>query len=351
MKILKFGCIGCGGMGALHVLNARHVPGLEVIAYADADPQRAQEFLKLYGGSYATGSAQRLFDDPELDGVLIQTGERHHPALGIAAARAGKHIFMEKPIAVTIEEALELERAVRAAGVTYLIGLCNRLAPMVRKATELLPKPWMTFGQCTDTVSGQACHNLDLIVHCFHQAPIATIYATGGAYYGLDQHLPADSFIANLKFADGSQACYMQHGTAYNALMGKYSFQLFGKDRSVFLAKRFKECHLSTSLAAPDFSTVFSGPDFSPTRPEAHFKDVRGPHGYMGHYDELVALCDSIRSGAEPPMTVEHARHILQVEKAIFASVTSGQVIDYPAFLARWGTVQPCEREGALVAR
>src|SRR5262249_34165283 len=160
----------------------------------------------------------------------IQTGERYHPALGIAAAKAGKHVFMEKPVAVTVEEALELESVIRRSKVKYLIGLCNRLAPAVKRAKELLPNPWITYGQCTDLVSGQACHNLDLIVHLFHESPLVSVYASGGHYYGMDEHLPADSFIATLRFADGSQACYIQHGKAYNALMTKYSFQLFGKD-------------------------------------------------------------------------------------------------------------------------
>lgn len=201
----------------------------------------------------------------------------------------------------------------------------------------MLPDPWISYGQCTDTVASQAVHNLDLIVHIFHEAPLQTVYATGGHYYGLDAHLPADSFIATLKFADGSQSCYIQHGKAYNALMTKYSIQLFGKDRSVFLAKRFKECHLSTGLNAPDHSTIFAGPDFSPAKPAEHEKDVRGPFGYMGHYDELVAFVAAINNDTEPPMTVEEGRHILQVEKAIFESIETGQVVDYPKFLGKWG--------------
>lgn len=330
-------------MGSLHVLNSKHVPGMQVVAYADVRKEAAEKFLKDFGGEYATSDADRIFGDSSIDGVLIQTGERYHPALGISAARAGKHVFMEKPVAVSVEEALELESVIRKSKVKYLIGLCNRLAPAVKRAKELLPNPWITYGQCSDTVSGQACHNLDLIVHLFHEAPLATVYASGGRAYGLDEHLPVDSFIATLRFADGSQACYIQHGKAYNALMTKYSFQLFGKDRSVFLARRFKECHLSTNNKAPEFSTVFAGPDFTATNAAEHYKDVRGPHGYMGHYDELVALTQAIRNDTEPPMTIEHGRHVLQVEKAIFEAVTSGTIVDYPKFLARWGTKQPCE--------
>jgi len=341
MKELRFGCIGCGGMGRLHVCNSKYIPGMQVVAFADVVKEKAVRFLERFGGEYATDDPAKIFSDQSIDGVLIQTGEEHHPGLGIAAARAGKHIFMEKPIARTVEEALELEREVRAAKIKYLIGLCNRLAPGVIRAKELLPDPWITFGQCTDLVSGQACHNLDLIVHKFHQAPLVTVYAAGGHCYDLDPHLAADSFIATLRFADGSQACYIQHGKAYNALMSKYSFQLFGKDRCVFLAKRFKECWLSTTLKAPDFGYTFSGPDFSPADTDPHYKNVRGPHGYMGHYDELVALCRAIRNDTEPPMTVEDGRHVLQVEKAILESITTGRVIDYVEFLSRWGALQP----------
>ena len=61
----------------------------------------------------------------------------------------------------------------------------------------------------------------------------------------------------------------------------------------------------------------------------------------MGHCDELVALCEAIRNDTKPPMTVEEGRHVLQVEKAILESVSTSQVIDYPKFLARWGTAQP----------
>jgi predicted dehydrogenase len=336
MKTLRFGAIGCGGMGSLHVLNSKHIPGMQVVAYADVKRENADKFLKDFGGEYATADIDRMIGDKSLDGVLIQTGERHHPSIGIAAARAGKHIFMEKPIAVTVEEAIELEKEVNKSKVKYIIGLCNRLAPAVKKAKEMLPNPWISMGQTSDLVSGQACHNLDLIVHLFHQSPLKSIYASGGHYYNMDLHLPCDSFVSVLKFADGTQSTYVQHGKAYNALMTKYSIQLFGKDRSVFLARRYKDAVLSTNLAAPDFTYAFQGPDFSGINAEQHHRDVRGPHGYMGHYDELVALCDAIRNDTTPPMTVEHGRHILQVEKAIFESLTTNTVVDYEKFLSKW---------------
>lgn len=346
MKTLRFGCVGCGSMGILHTLNAQYVQGLEVVAYADADKEKAERFLQSYGGEYATDSADKLFEDDSLDGVFIITGEKHHPKLGIAAANAGKHIFMEKPIAVEVEDALELERAVRSNKVKYLIGFCNRLAPMVKKAREMVTEPWITICQSSSTVAAQANHHLDLMLHMFHQAPLASVYASGGHAYGTDAHLAADSFIATLRFADGSQASLTMHGQVHNGALGKYSMQIFGKDRTVYLAQKYTECHLFTSPGSPDISYTFQGSNSNLVRgndadANAQFRDARGPHGYMGHYEELVALRDAIWHDTEPPMNVEHGRHVLQVEKAILESVTTNQVIDFPQFLARWDSAPP----------
>ena len=141
MKTLRFGFIGCGGIGKLHVSNSKFVPGMDVVAFADLDTSRADGFLQEFGGEYSTTMPERLIEDPTLDGVMIATGEKHHPRLCIAAAKAGKHIFVEKPIAITVEEALEVESVVRKTGVKFMIGLCNRLAPAVQRAKKCFPTP------------------------------------------------------------------------------------------------------------------------------------------------------------------------------------------------------------------
>ncbi|MBI4530287.1 MAG: hypothetical protein HY709_02095 [Candidatus Latescibacteria bacterium] len=74
MKTLRFGCIVCGGMGTLHVLNSKHIPGMEVVAYADIKKEKAEQFLHDFGGEYATEDAGAIFSDKSIAGVLIQTG-------------------------------------------------------------------------------------------------------------------------------------------------------------------------------------------------------------------------------------------------------------------------------------
>jgi predicted dehydrogenase len=323
-KDLRFGVIGCGGMATqVHCPNMAAIPGAKTVAYCDVVEEKAKALLKAYGGEYATTDAGRIMADRTIDGVLIQVGPQSHPQLVQAAARAGKHIFVEKPIAIELRDALETVRVVEAAGVKFIHGTCNRLAPMVKMAKRMCPDPLYSFCQCTDTITNQACHNIDLAVNLFHESPLATVYASGAQRWNLDPHLPVDSFAAVLTFADKSVHAYLQHGRSYNALLAKYHYQLFGKDRCVFLAKRFKECHLMKDLQTVERTWSFVGQDMD-----------RGPFGYMGHYDELKELVDCIRSGqGNGTMTVRDAAYILAVEKAILQSAQTGQVVAFPEFL------------------
>jgi predicted dehydrogenase len=332
IRTLRFGCIGCGSMGRLHVRNSKFVPGMEVVAFADLQEERAKQFLDAFGGEYATADPRRIIEDASIDGVLIQTGQAAHPTLGIAAAETGKHIFMEKPVAADYASALKLVAAVRASGVKYIVGLCNRLAPLVQRAKRICPHPNISFCQCTDTISAQACHNLDLAVHQFHSAPLQTVFASGGNYHHCDpQYADVDCFCAVLSFADGSVHNYIQHGLARNPVLRKYHYQLFGDAGvCVYLAERFKKLHYCLDGQIVH-SMTYEGPDFSP--PEvAPGADVRGPYGYMGHYEELAALCDAVRNDTEPPMTAEQGAHVLAVELAILESVRTGRVIEMENF-------------------
>jgi hypothetical protein len=74
----------------------------------------------------------------------------------------------------------------------------------------------------------------------------------------------------------------------------------------------------------------------SGVRHEAVGKD-RGEFGYMGHYEELVELCDTIGKGGQPSLTVRQARAVLAVEKAIIESCVTRQAIDFAAFGSEHG--------------
>lgn len=322
-KKLRFGVIGCGLMAKLvHCPNMKAISGAETIAYCDIDQSKAAELRELFGGEYVTSSAEDLFADDSLDGVMIQIGPDHHPRLVQKAARAGKHIFVEKPIAIDLQDALKTKTVVEEADVKLMFGTCNRLAPNVKRAKQMCPNPVQTFCQCSDTITHQAVHNLDLAVNLFHEAPLLQVSASGKQVWGLDPHLPADSFSAILTFADQSVHTYIQHGEAYNPMLKKYHYQLFGRENCVYLAKRFKECHLMTNHKDVDKSWIFQGDDTD-----------RGPQGYMGHYEELYELVQAIRTDGICTMSVRDAAYVLAVEKAILHSIETGETVVFKDFL------------------
>lgn len=324
-KDLRFGVIGCGLIASrVHCPNMAVIPGARTVAYCDIDESKAEELLQKHGGEYTTTEAGKIFADKNIDGVLIQVGPTLHPAFVQAAGRAGKHIFVEKPIAVELSDAINTVRVVEESNVKFIFGTCNRIAPMVKMAKRMCPSPFYSYSQCAESISEEACHRIDLAVNLFHYAPLQRVYASGGRFWGLDAHLPADSFAAVLTFADGSTHTCVQHGLAYNPLLTKYHYQLFGKECCVYLAKRYKECHLMRSRDKVEQSWIFDGADTD-----------RGPFGYMGHYDELLELVNCIRAGGNGTMTVRDAAYLLAVEKAILESIGTGQVVNFPDFLKR----------------
>lgn len=132
---LKVGLIGCGHIGAFHARNIKDVQsrGLADINYhaaCDLKIDRAEKFAAIGGCSLATESAAEVIDC--CDAVYICTETAEHPALVEAAAAAGKHVFCEKPLARSLDEAQAMAAAVSAAGITHQVGLVLHYSPVYR---------------------------------------------------------------------------------------------------------------------------------------------------------------------------------------------------------------------------
>jgi predicted dehydrogenase len=206
-----------------------------------------------------------------------------------------------------LEEADKLVEAVNEANVKFQLGFCFEYSPTIERAKKLMPNPAYSVCQCAATLTGQTCHNIDLIVHKFHEAPLVSVYASGGKYFDFDKHLPIDSFAAVLKFADGSTSNYVQHGTM-NHKLNKFQFQLFGPEGCVFLGDRFRDV-----LWYP-----VSGEPAEPYRDEVL---------YMGHFQEVEDFANCIIEDRKPINTPERGRYVLAVEKAIIESAITGKVV------------------------
>lgn len=125
-KILRVGLIGAGRMGSFHAESlARRVPGAVLVAVADPLPGTAQRLAERLGVK-AYSDLQAMLDDPAIDAVVIASPARTHAQWVVAAAKAGKHVFCEKPMAVTLEEADSAINAANQAGVVLQVGFNRR---------------------------------------------------------------------------------------------------------------------------------------------------------------------------------------------------------------------------------
>ena len=146
-ETVNMALIGCGGMGRSHLRNAREVSQLDFVAYVDAVEEAAASACQEFGGRYHTTDAAKVWRDDAIDAVLIATHHDSHTPFAIQAAAAGKHIFLEKPMALSIAECLEIEEAVEKAGVKLMMGFKFRFAPLVARVKQIVSHPLVTVGQ------------------------------------------------------------------------------------------------------------------------------------------------------------------------------------------------------------
>ncbi|HWE60490.1 MAG TPA: inositol 2-dehydrogenase [Chloroflexota bacterium] len=135
---IRVAAIGLGRLGLVHAMNlAHHVPGAQLALVVDVDEHAARIAGERCGAPYAT-DAQAALDDPSIQAVEICTASDTHADLIVAAARAGKAIFCEKPIALSLADADRALAAVERAGVPLQIGFMRRYDAAFREAKHLI---------------------------------------------------------------------------------------------------------------------------------------------------------------------------------------------------------------------
>ncbi|HUR91544.1 MAG TPA: Gfo/Idh/MocA family oxidoreductase [Gemmatimonadaceae bacterium] len=127
----RIALVGCGRISKNHLAAISGVDGLTVTAVCDSVPERAKAAGEEIGVEWYTAYGDML-RDADSDIVAIATPSGLHPQHGVLAARAGKHVITEKPMAISLEGADELVRACDASGVQLFVVKQNRLNPPVQ---------------------------------------------------------------------------------------------------------------------------------------------------------------------------------------------------------------------------
>lgn len=126
-KVLRIGVIGAGRIGKLHANNlVNRVPNAKVEAISDVNFKAAKELALKLGVEKVYDNYDKILNDPDVDAVFICASTDMHSPISIAAAKAGKHIFCEKPIDHDLQKIEEVLKEVKKAGVKYQVGFNRR---------------------------------------------------------------------------------------------------------------------------------------------------------------------------------------------------------------------------------
>ena len=148
---LTFGVIGPGLMGSGHVRRLIHDPGIQVLAVCDVDSIRRENAKNTVDAAYAADRAsgaykgcaayndyRELLARRDIDAVVIATPDHWHTLISIDAAKAGKDVYCEKPISVTIGEGRQLVETIRRYGRVFQTGTQYRSIPTIRRVVQFV---------------------------------------------------------------------------------------------------------------------------------------------------------------------------------------------------------------------
>jgi len=128
VKKLKVGVVGVGFIGELHARVFNEIPTADLVAVADPDKERAKKIGERFHCEYYF-SPSELFNHKDIEAVSICVPEMYHAEPAIAAAKAGKHILLEKPIARTVEDAEKIRKAAEDNSVRLMVAHILRFDP------------------------------------------------------------------------------------------------------------------------------------------------------------------------------------------------------------------------------
>lgn len=138
-KVIKIGIIGSGGIAAAHAKAYLEMEDVKVVAIADVVPEKAEEFINKLG----IDDAQSFNDHKELleldlDGVSICTPNVAHHRTSVDALLTGKHVLVEKPLSVTLDQGIEMVQVAKEAGKILTVGFQPRYDPNMETVKDII---------------------------------------------------------------------------------------------------------------------------------------------------------------------------------------------------------------------
>jgi UDP-N-acetyl-2-amino-2-deoxyglucuronate dehydrogenase len=332
---VNFAIIGCGHIAKKHAAAIETIPGARLAAVCDVDAGKMADYARHYGAK-AYPDLRRLLADPAVEIVNICTPSGHHAAMAMEAARAKKHVLVEKPLALTLEEAEAVIKCCRENRVKLAVVHPNRFRPAMMELRKLLDRgllgklshanvtvrwnrnqayydqaPWRgTKAMDGGVLMNQAIHSLDLLLWLMGQA----VEVQGITATRLRQIEAEDVAVGNVRFASGALGVIEAATTIYPQNLEE-SISIFGEKGSVKIggktANRFEILQLA-SLTEEETREIME-------RVEAD------PLGKPGHQWIMEDMIRAVQEDEEPAINGEEGKKALALVLALYRSAESGQ--------------------------
>jgi len=334
MKTIRLGQIGCGGMGSDLARNASQLEHAKVVAVSDVSEERANALGKELDAEvfldYDALLAQR-----DVDAVLIASPPFLHRPMVESAARAGKHIFCEKPMAPYVADCDAMIDAIQTAGVRFQIGHVCRFHATHSKVRELVASgeygtptamlvhriggPWgkghpswrWERAKCGGILMEVNAHEIDFMR--FVCGDVKAVSAVGGKFADSGLDYP-DIALVSMQFASGAVGfLHSNHATAIGGYGGR----------------------VDLTGGTISFPRIWGGKDdaieIKPFEGESHRIPMAELKVETPVRAEIRAFVDAILAGRETPITMWDGRAAVEVAEAAYMSIEQGgELVNLP---------------------
>lgn len=350
MKTLNFGIIGCGMIAGFHARALLEVPAARVVAVQSRRPENAARVAGLIGPEVAChATVDDLLRHPGLDAVCICTPSGNHLEPALAAARAGKHVVVEKPLEITLDRCDQLIAGCQQAGVQLCTIFPSRYADAniaLKEAVAAGRFGRLTLGETTckwwrsqayyddggwkgtqaldggGALMNQAIHNVDLLQ--WLMGPVKRI----GGFTGILAHERIeveDTAVAALEFANGALGVIQATTSVWPGL--PKTIAIHG-DRGSVVVEQEDVLRWEFAQTLPQDEAIKErfaqrvGASGGSSHPAAI------SHEY--HRRQLADFVAAVRTGQSPAIDGREGRKSVEIILAIYEAARRGSVVDLP---------------------
>ena len=299
-KAITLGVIGAGGYVPAMLLPHFKALGVNLRSIATASGVSAHDVGKRFDFEFAVSSVEEVLEDEHVNLVVVGTRHDLHADLATKALQLNKHVFVEKPLALSDEQLDRIANAAQTSSARLMVGFNRRFSPLARQAKDFfegcdtplsivyrvnagrVPKEhWIqTESEGGGRIVGEVCHFVDLMVFLTGARPVSVFAEAVSAKSA--KVIDSDSVLITLKFSDGSNGsiAYLAEG---DKALAKERVEIFGGGRT-FVLDDYRRA-LSYRDGRENVSTL-----------KAQDK---------GQKDQVRVVCDALLSGGEPPISLE----------------------------------------------